>query len=93
MCLLEYKRLDVPRLTVAGEEVHQHDHTELGIVAVVSFYPPDRKVNGYPKGMAAKEDIYSKIIPRRLRPNRHNAVKRGSHLDVLLSMGFPHNRA
>ncbi|KAF7699929.1 ubiquitin associated and SH3 domain containing Bb [Silurus meridionalis] len=43
--------------------------------------------------MAAKEDIYSKIIPRRLRPNRHNTVKHGSHLDVLLSMGFPHTRA
>uniref|UniRef100_A0AAR2KIE5 Ubiquitin associated and SH3 domain containing Bb n=1 Tax=Pygocentrus nattereri TaxID=42514 RepID=A0AAR2KIE5_PYGNA len=44
--------------------------------------------------MAAKEELYSKIIPRRLRQNRaSNAVKQGSHLDVLLSMGFPQSRA
>ncbi|XP_072548242.1 ubiquitin associated and SH3 domain containing Bb [Salminus brasiliensis] len=44
--------------------------------------------------MAAKEELYSKIIPRRLRHSRaSNAVKQGSHLDVLLSMGFPQSRA
>ncbi|KAM7399823.1 hypothetical protein PAMP_019067 [Pampus punctatissimus] len=43
--------------------------------------------------MAAKEDIYSKIIPRRLRQNRSGSVKSGSNLDVLLSMGFPRPRA
>ncbi|KAI4895581.1 hypothetical protein NFI96_015673 [Prochilodus magdalenae] len=44
--------------------------------------------------MAAKEELYSKIIPRRLRQNRaSNAVKQGSHLEVLLSMGFPQTRA
>ncbi|KAM6959103.1 ubiquitin-associated and SH3 domain-containing protein B-like [Aplochiton taeniatus] len=43
--------------------------------------------------MAAKEDIYSKIIPRRLRQNRSVTVKCGSNLDVLLSMGFPRPRA
>ncbi|XP_010891972.1 ubiquitin associated and SH3 domain containing Bb [Esox lucius] len=43
--------------------------------------------------MAAKEDLYSKIIPRRLRPNRPGNVKYGSNLDVLLSMGFPKARA
>ncbi|CAL8359997.1 unnamed protein product [Merluccius merluccius] len=43
--------------------------------------------------MAAKEDLYSKIIPRRLRQTRPSAVKCGSSLDVLLSMGFPRPRA
>ncbi|XP_061574723.1 ubiquitin-associated and SH3 domain-containing protein B-like isoform X2 [Cololabis saira] len=43
--------------------------------------------------MAAKEDLYSKIVPRRLRQNRAGSVKSGSNLDVLLSMGFPRARA
>uniref|UniRef100_A0A4W4GF65 Ubiquitin associated and SH3 domain containing Bb n=1 Tax=Electrophorus electricus TaxID=8005 RepID=A0A4W4GF65_ELEEL len=43
--------------------------------------------------MAAKEDLYSKIIPRRFRQNRSIVVKHGSNLEVLLSMGFPKNRA
>lgn len=43
--------------------------------------------------MAAKEDLYSKILPRRLRQNRLGSVKCGSNLDVLLSMGFPRPRA
>uniref|UniRef100_A0A672Q7R2 Glucuronokinase 1-like n=1 Tax=Sinocyclocheilus grahami TaxID=75366 RepID=A0A672Q7R2_SINGR len=43
--------------------------------------------------MAAKEDLYSKIIPRRLRQNSCASVKHGSSLDVLLSMGFPQQRA
>lgn len=43
--------------------------------------------------MAAKEDLYSKILPRRLRQNRPGSVKCGSNLDVLLSMGFPRPRA
>uniref|UniRef100_A0A8C7KHS8 Ubiquitin-associated and SH3 domain-containing protein B n=1 Tax=Oncorhynchus kisutch TaxID=8019 RepID=A0A8C7KHS8_ONCKI len=43
--------------------------------------------------MAAKEDLYSKIIPRRLRPKVPGTVKYGSNLDVLLSMGFPKTRA
>lgn len=48
----------------------------------------------YPAGtMAAKDDLYSKIIPRRLRQNRPGSVKCGSSLDVLLSMGFPRPRA
>ncbi|XP_051521921.1 ubiquitin-associated and SH3 domain-containing protein B-like isoform X2 [Myxocyprinus asiaticus] len=42
--------------------------------------------------MAAKEDLYSKIIPRRLRQNSCITVKHGN-LDVLLLMGFPQNRA
>lgn len=43
--------------------------------------------------MAAKEDVYSKILPRRIRQNRSGSVKCGSNLDVLLSMGFPRPRA
>ncbi|XP_046891615.1 ubiquitin-associated and SH3 domain-containing protein B-like isoform X2 [Hypomesus transpacificus] len=43
--------------------------------------------------MAAKDDLYSKMIPRRLRQNRQGTVKCGSNLDVLLSMGFPKARA
>uniref|UniRef100_A0A8C4DXG6 Ubiquitin associated and SH3 domain containing Bb n=1 Tax=Dicentrarchus labrax TaxID=13489 RepID=A0A8C4DXG6_DICLA len=43
--------------------------------------------------MAAKEDLYSKILPRRLRQNRPGSVKCASNLDVLLSMGFPRPRA
>ncbi|XP_065137310.1 ubiquitin associated and SH3 domain containing Bb isoform X1 [Paramisgurnus dabryanus] len=44
--------------------------------------------------MAAKEDLYCKIIPRRLRQSNCVSVKHyGSHLDVLLSMGFPQHRA
>ncbi|KAM9800875.1 ubiquitin associated and SH3 domain containing Bb isoform 2-T2 [Neosynchiropus ocellatus] len=43
--------------------------------------------------MAAKEDLYSKILPRRLRQTRTGSVKCGSSLDVLLSMGFPRPRA
>ncbi|XP_014017956.1 ubiquitin-associated and SH3 domain-containing protein B [Salmo salar] len=43
--------------------------------------------------MAAKEDLFSKIIPRSLRPKVTGTVKYGSNLDVLLSMGFPKARA
>uniref|UniRef100_A0A3Q4M2Q6 Ubiquitin associated and SH3 domain containing B n=1 Tax=Neolamprologus brichardi TaxID=32507 RepID=A0A3Q4M2Q6_NEOBR len=43
--------------------------------------------------MAAKEDLYSKILPRRLRQNRAGSMKCSSSLDVLLSMGFPKPRA
>ncbi|XP_059932202.1 ubiquitin-associated and SH3 domain-containing protein B-like [Gadus macrocephalus] len=43
--------------------------------------------------MAAREDLYSKILPRRLRQTRPGTVKCGSSLDVLLSMGFPRPRA
>ncbi|XP_071757359.1 ubiquitin-associated and SH3 domain-containing protein B isoform X2 [Centroberyx gerrardi] len=43
--------------------------------------------------MAAKEDLYSKVTPRRQRQSRPGAVKHGSALDVLLSMGFPKTRA
>lgn len=43
--------------------------------------------------MAAKEDIYSKILPRRLRHGRPGSIKCSSSLDVLLSMGFPRPRA
>ncbi|XP_055736009.1 ubiquitin-associated and SH3 domain-containing protein B-like isoform X2 [Salvelinus fontinalis] len=43
--------------------------------------------------MAAKEDLFSKIIPRSLRPKVSGTVKYGSNLDVLLSMGFPKARA
>ncbi|XP_056612281.1 ubiquitin associated and SH3 domain containing Bb [Triplophysa dalaica] len=43
--------------------------------------------------MAAKEDLYSNIIPRRLRRSGCVSVKHGSRLDVLLAMGFPQHRA
>ncbi|XP_054899771.1 ubiquitin-associated and SH3 domain-containing protein B [Poeciliopsis prolifica] len=43
--------------------------------------------------MAAKEDLYAKVTPRRQRQNRPNTIKHGSTLDVLLSMGFPRIRA
>uniref|UniRef100_A0A667Z7S1 Ubiquitin associated and SH3 domain containing B n=1 Tax=Myripristis murdjan TaxID=586833 RepID=A0A667Z7S1_9TELE len=43
--------------------------------------------------MAAKEDLYSKVTPRRQRQSRPGTVKHGSTLDVLLSMGFPKTRA
>uniref|UniRef100_A0A8B9GKJ1 Ubiquitin associated and SH3 domain containing Bb n=1 Tax=Astyanax mexicanus TaxID=7994 RepID=A0A8B9GKJ1_ASTMX len=44
--------------------------------------------------MAAKEELYARIIPRRLRHGRaSSAAKQGSRLDVLLSMGFPQSRA
>ncbi|XP_053307834.1 ubiquitin-associated and SH3 domain-containing protein B [Spea bombifrons] len=43
--------------------------------------------------MAAKEDLYSKIIPRRNRQHRAGTVKHGSSLEILLSMGFPKARA
>ncbi|XP_028322297.1 ubiquitin-associated and SH3 domain-containing protein B [Gouania willdenowi] len=43
--------------------------------------------------MAAKEDVYAKVTPRRQRQARGNTVKHGSALDVLLSMGFPRTRA
>ncbi|KAJ3589122.1 hypothetical protein NHX12_009970 [Muraenolepis orangiensis] len=44
--------------------------------------------------MAAKDDIYTKVTPRRQRLTRPSAVKQGaSTLDVLLSMGFPKTRA
>uniref|UniRef100_A0A673K0D6 Ubiquitin associated and SH3 domain containing Bb n=1 Tax=Sinocyclocheilus rhinocerous TaxID=307959 RepID=A0A673K0D6_9TELE len=45
------------------------------------------------EGGAPIEDLYSKIIPRRLRQNSCVSVKHGSNLDVLLSMGFPQQRA
>ncbi|XP_077962413.1 ubiquitin associated and SH3 domain containing Bb isoform X1 [Gasterosteus aculeatus] len=43
--------------------------------------------------MAAKEDLHSRIVPRRLRQNRAGSEASGSDLDVLLSMGFPRPRA
>uniref|UniRef100_A0A3Q2GQP3 Ubiquitin associated and SH3 domain containing Ba n=1 Tax=Cyprinodon variegatus TaxID=28743 RepID=A0A3Q2GQP3_CYPVA len=43
--------------------------------------------------MAAKEELYAKVTPRRQRQNRPNTIKNGSTLDVLLSMGFPRTRA
>ncbi|XP_043974433.1 ubiquitin associated and SH3 domain containing Bb isoform X1 [Gambusia affinis] len=43
--------------------------------------------------MAAKEDLYSKILPRRLRQSRRGSMKSSSNLDVLLSMGFSRHRA
>ncbi|KAM4652613.1 ubiquitin-associated and SH3 domain-containing protein B [Discoglossus pictus] len=43
--------------------------------------------------MAAKEDVYSKIIPRRNRQHRAGTIRHGSSLEILLSMGFPKARA
>ncbi|EGW10241.1 Ubiquitin-associated and SH3 domain-containing protein B [Cricetulus griseus] len=43
--------------------------------------------------MAAREELYSKVTPRRDRLQRPGTVKHGSALDVLLSMGFPRARA
>ncbi|XP_052412532.1 ubiquitin-associated and SH3 domain-containing protein B [Carassius gibelio] len=43
--------------------------------------------------MAAKEDLYTKVVPRMQRQNRPGTVKHGNSLDVLLSMGFPKTRA
>ncbi|CAF91819.1 unnamed protein product, partial [Tetraodon nigroviridis] len=48
--------------------------------------PPERS-------MAAKEDLYSRILPRRLRHQRPGSARGASSLDVLLSMGFPRARA
>uniref|UniRef100_A0A3Q3X1A5 SH3 domain-containing protein n=1 Tax=Mola mola TaxID=94237 RepID=A0A3Q3X1A5_MOLML len=42
--------------------------------------------------MAAKEDLYAKVTPRRQRQSRPSIIKHGSTLDVLLSMGFPRTR-
>ncbi|XP_028931626.1 ubiquitin-associated and SH3 domain-containing protein B [Ornithorhynchus anatinus] len=46
-----------------------------------------------PFGMAAREDLYSRVTPRRARQPRAGTIKLGSSLDVLLSMGFPKARA
>ncbi|KAG8568201.1 hypothetical protein GDO81_013916 [Engystomops pustulosus] len=43
--------------------------------------------------MAAKDDLYSKIIPRKNRQPRTGTIKHGSSLEILLSMGFPKSRA
>ncbi|XP_072835288.2 ubiquitin-associated and SH3 domain-containing protein B isoform X1 [Pogona vitticeps] len=43
--------------------------------------------------MAAKEELYSKVTPRRTRQPRAGTIKHGSALDILLSMGFPRTRA
>ncbi|KAF3840725.1 hypothetical protein F7725_006587 [Dissostichus mawsoni] len=43
--------------------------------------------------MAAKEELYAKVTPRRQRQSRPSTVKHGTSLDVLLSMGFPKTRA
>ncbi|XP_073513487.1 ubiquitin-associated and SH3 domain-containing protein B isoform X1 [Phyllobates terribilis] len=43
--------------------------------------------------MAAKDDLYSKIVPRRNRQHRTGTIKHGSSLEILLSMGFPKTRA
>ncbi|VFV39744.1 ubiquitin-associated and sh3 domain-containing [Lynx pardinus] len=43
--------------------------------------------------MAAREELYSKVTPRRSRQQRPGTIKHGSALDVLLSMGFPRARA
>lgn len=46
-----------------------------------------------PHAMAAKEELYSKVIPRRNRQHRAGTIKHGSSLEILLSMGFPKARA
>nr|XP_021397308.1 ubiquitin-associated and SH3 domain-containing protein B [Lonchura striata domestica] len=43
--------------------------------------------------MAAREELYSKVIPRRNRQHRAGTIKHGSSLEILLSMGFPKARA
>uniref|UniRef100_A0A8C5QLZ9 Ubiquitin-associated and SH3 domain-containing protein B n=1 Tax=Leptobrachium leishanense TaxID=445787 RepID=A0A8C5QLZ9_9ANUR len=43
--------------------------------------------------MASKEQLYSKIVPRRIRQPRTGTFKHGSSLEILLSMGFPKARA
>ncbi|OCT70508.1 ubiquitin-associated and SH3 domain-containing protein B [Xenopus laevis] len=43
--------------------------------------------------MAAKEELYTQIIPRKIRQHRAGTIKHGSSLEVLLSMGFPKTRA
>lgn len=43
--------------------------------------------------MAAKDELYAKVTPRRQRQNRPGTFKHCSCLDVLLSMGFPKTRA
>ncbi|KAM9299194.1 ubiquitin-associated and SH3 domain-containing protein B [Gastrophryne carolinensis] len=44
--------------------------------------------------MAAKEDLYTKIIPRRnQQQQRTGTIKHGSSLEILLTMGFPKARA
>ncbi|XP_059812919.1 ubiquitin-associated and SH3 domain-containing protein B-like isoform X2 [Hypanus sabinus] len=43
--------------------------------------------------MATKEEMYSKVVPRKNRQNRPMTVKHGSTLEVFLSMGFPKARA
>ncbi|XP_039220026.1 ubiquitin-associated and SH3 domain-containing protein B [Crotalus tigris] len=43
--------------------------------------------------MAAKEDLYGQVAPWRSRQSRAGTVKRGSSLEILLSMGFPKTRA
>ncbi|XP_018598357.1 ubiquitin-associated and SH3 domain-containing protein B-like isoform X2 [Scleropages formosus] len=43
--------------------------------------------------MAAKEDLLSGVPPRRLRQSRPGALKQGANLELLLSMGFPKDRA
>ncbi|KAK2532719.1 hypothetical protein Q9233_005073 [Columba guinea] len=46
-----------------------------------------------PHAMAAKDELYSKVIPRRNRQHRAGTIKHGSSLEILLSMGFPKARA
>ncbi|XP_069750815.1 ubiquitin-associated and SH3 domain-containing protein B-like isoform X2 [Narcine bancroftii] len=43
--------------------------------------------------MATKEEMYSKVVPRKNRQNRPLTVKHGSTLEIFLSMGFPKARA
>ncbi|XP_041030275.1 ubiquitin-associated and SH3 domain-containing protein B-like [Carcharodon carcharias] len=43
--------------------------------------------------MATKEELYTKVVPRKNRQNRPGTVKHGSTLEVFLSMGFPKARA
>ncbi|XP_053546080.1 ubiquitin-associated and SH3 domain-containing protein B isoform X2 [Bombina bombina] len=44
--------------------------------------------------MAAKEQLYTQIIPRRNRQQgRAGTIRHGSSLEILLSMGFPKSRA
>ncbi|XP_042199880.1 ubiquitin associated and SH3 domain containing Bb isoform X2 [Callorhinchus milii] len=43
--------------------------------------------------MAGKDELYSRVTPRRNRQNRPGTIKHGSSLEVFLSMGFPKARA
>lgn len=81
------------RIRASSRRFPGHDWTLSPVRLGLALPGPARWPSSGPLGMAAREELYSKVTPRRHRQQRPGTIKHGSALDVLLSMGFPRARA